>query len=159
MGGLKTNRQNSEQAKKCRVMNWLWRGSQTAHPARSDKAPRRILVVDDNRDSAVSLALLLDLGGHEAQTAHDSLEAVTAAERFRPDVVLLDIKLPKLNGFEVARMIRQQAWSKEVVLVALTGLGNEDDKQRSHDAGSNHHLVKPMDPAALENLIAKPRPK
>ena len=84
---------------------------------------RRILVVDDNRDAATSLAELLQLSGHEAEIAHDGLEALQMAQNLRPDVVLLDIGLPKLNGFEVARKIRQETWGKNMMLVALTGWG------------------------------------
>ena len=98
-------------------------------------AARRILVVDDNRDSAESLAMLLKLTGNETHIAHDGLEAVEAAARFRPDVILLDIGLPKMNGYEAARRIREQPWGKNMVLVALTGWGQEEDRQKSKDAG------------------------
>jgi signal transduction histidine kinase/DNA-binding response OmpR family regulator len=119
---------------------------------------RRILVVDDNRDAATSLAMLLELTGHETRVAHDGLEAVQAAESFRPDVVLLDIGLPKLNGFEVARMMRQQPWGKDMTLVALTGWGQEEDRRMSSEAGFDAHLVKPADPVALTELLAGMRP-
>ena len=115
---------------------------------------RRILVVDDNHDAAVSLALMLTILGNETQTAHDGLEALEVAQAFRPDVVLLDIGLPKLNGYEVCRRIRQQAWGKGVVLFALTGWGQEEDQRRSLAAGFDAHLVKPVLPATLENLLA-----
>jgi PAS domain S-box-containing protein len=115
---------------------------------------RRILVVDDNRDAAVSLALMLKLQGNQTRTAHDGLEAVAEAEAFRPDVVLLDIGMPKLNGYDAARRIREQPWGQRMVLVALTGWGQEEDRRRSLEAGFNHHLVKPVDPAALEKLLA-----
>ncbi|MBA3588982.1 ATP-binding protein [Methylibium sp.] len=118
---------------------------------------RRILVVDDNQDAATSLAELLELTGHETRFAHDGLEAVQAAESFRPDVVLLDIGLPKLNGFEAARMIRQQPWGKDMMLVALTGWGQEEDRRMSSEAGFDAHLVKPVDPAALTELLARMR--
>jgi signal transduction histidine kinase/PAS domain-containing protein/ActR/RegA family two-component response regulator len=116
---------------------------------------RRILVVDDNRDSATSLAMLLKLTGNETHTAYDGEEAVEAAATFRPDVVLLDIGLPKLNGYEAGRRIREQRWSKGIVLVAVTGWGQEEDRQRSRDAGFDGHLVKPVDLAALETLLAE----
>ena len=116
---------------------------------------RRILVVDDNRDSATSLAMLLDLTGNETRTAHDGLEAVEAAATFRPEVVLLDIGLPKLNGYEAAHKIREQQWGKKMVLVALTGWGQEDDRQRSREAGFDGHIVKPVEYTALMKLLAE----
>ncbi|CAN5756505.1 hypothetical protein BH23GEM11_BH23GEM11_06610 [soil metagenome] len=116
---------------------------------------RRILVVDDNRDAATSLAHLLELTGHQTQIAHDGLEAVQMAESFRPDVVLLDIGLPKLDGLEAARMIRQQPWGRDMMLVALTGWGQDDDRRKSSEAGFDAHLVKPCDPVALTTLLAQ----
>ncbi len=123
-----------------------------AEPARPT-VRRRILVVDDNRDSAKSLAMLLTIMGNETQTAHDGLEALDVAAAFRPDVTLLDIGLPKLNGYDVCRRLRQEAWGKGMVLIALTGWGQEEDKRRSLAAGFDSHLVKPADPAALEKLL------
>jgi signal transduction histidine kinase len=114
---------------------------------------RRILVVDDMRDNAESLALLLRLMGHDVATAHDGLEAVEAAGAFRPDVVLLDIGLPKIDGNEAARRIRAQPWGKGMVLAALTGWGQEEDRLRSTEAGFDYHLVKPVEPAELEKLL------
>ena len=113
----------------------------------------RILVADDNRDSAESLAMLLTLEGNETRTAHDGLETLEVAAAFRPDVILLDLGMPKLNGFEVCRSIRQQAWGKHMVVVALTGWGQEEDKRRSLAAGFDAHLVKPIDIAHLEKLL------
>ncbi len=110
--------------------------------------------MDDNRDSAISLGMMLELMGNEVRTAHDGLEAVKAAEVFRPDVVLMDIGLPKLNGYEAARRIRGQTWGGDMVLIAVTGWGQEDDKRRSKEAGFNFHMVKPVEPAALEKLLA-----
>jgi len=115
---------------------------------------RRILVVDDNEDSATSLAELLSLTGHETEVAYDGLEAVEAAARFRPDVVLLDIGLPKLNGYEAAQRIREQPWGQGMLLVALTGWGQDEDRQKSKDAGFDLHLVKPVDFATLTKLLA-----
>jgi len=115
---------------------------------------RRILVVDDNRDSANSLAMLLKLLGHTVDTAHDGLEAVERAATFRADVILLDIGMPRLNGYEAARRIRQQR-QKGLKLVALTGWGQEEDRQRSEEAGFDAHLVKPVDFAALTKLLAE----
>ena len=115
----------------------------------------RILVVDDNKDSADSLGMLLRLGGNDTRTAYDGLEAVDVAETFRPDLVLLDIGLPKLNGYEVARRIRQQPWGRNATLVALTGWGQDEDRRRSQEAGFDLHLVKPVELEALEKLLAK----
>jgi PAS domain S-box-containing protein len=117
-------------------------------------ARRRILIVDDNRDAAISLAMMLNLMGNETQTAHDGLEGVEVAAAFRPDVILLDIGMPKLNGYDACRRIRGEPWGKNVVLVACTGWGQEGDKRKSREAGFNFHLVKPIDGAALENLLA-----
>ncbi|HSF38883.1 MAG TPA: ATP-binding protein, partial [Thermoanaerobaculia bacterium] len=119
-----------------------------ASPAR-----RRILVVDDNRDSADSLALLLTLQGSEVRTAYDGLEAVEAAAVFQPDVVLSDIGMPRLNGYETAQRIREQSHGRRVVLIAMTGWGQEEDRRRSTQAGFDYHLVKPVDLAALERLL------
>jgi CheY-like chemotaxis protein len=116
--------------------------------------PRRILVVDDNRDSAVSLAMLLKLSGNETHTAYDGHEAVEAAATFNPDLVLMDIGLPKLNGYEACRRIREQPFGKSVVLVALTGWGQEVDRQKSKQAGFSAHMVKPVELPALMNLVA-----
>jgi PAS domain S-box-containing protein len=118
-------------------------------------ARRRILVVDDNVDAASSLAMMLKIMGNEIRTAHDGLEGIEAAETFRPDLILLDIGMPKLNGYETCRRIREEPWGKSIVIVALTGWGQEDDKRRSLEAGFNHHLVKPVEPAALERLLAE----
>jgi len=114
----------------------------------------RILVVDDNKDSADSLGMLLRLKGNEIRTAHDGLEAVAVAEKFHPELVLLDIGLPKLNGYDVARRIRQQPWGQGVILVALTGWGQDEDRRRSKEAGFNFHIVKPVELSALESLLA-----
>jgi PAS domain S-box-containing protein len=125
-------------------------------PSELKAAPgRRILVVDDNEDSAESLTVLLNLAGHQTQTAYDGLEAIEAAAAFKPDVVLLDIGLPKLNGYDVARKIRDQPWGQTMALVALTGWGQEEDRRRSEEAGFNHHLTKPVDPIALTKLLAR----
>jgi signal transduction histidine kinase len=117
-------------------------------------APYRILVVDDNCDSAISLGLMLEIMGHEIRTAHDGLAAVDAAASFRPDVILLDIGLPKLNGYDACRRIRAQAWAGRTVLIAITGWGQEEDKTLAREAGFNFHMVKPVDPEALEKLLA-----
>jgi PAS domain S-box-containing protein len=113
----------------------------------------RILVVEDNKDAADSLAMLLRLKGNEIRTAHDGLEALEIAELFHPAIVLLDIGLPKLNGYDVARRIREQPWGRDVVLVALTGWGQDEDRRLSQEAGFNFHIVKPVELASLEKLL------
>src|ERR671912_2532174 len=117
----------------------------------------RILVVDDNHDSALSLAMMLSIMGHETRTAHDGESAVATAESFLPDVVLLDIGLPKLNGYEVAQRIRESAWGQAMFLIAVTGWGQEEDRQRSSEVGLNVHMVKPVEPAVLERLLSELR--
>jgi CheY-like chemotaxis protein len=117
---------------------------------------RRILIVDDSEDSAESLAMLLRFGGHETHKAHDGVAAIEAAERLRPDAVLLDIGLPKLNGYDVCSHIRNEPWGKDLLLVALTGWGQEEDRDRSRRAGFDAHLVKPVDFDALLKLVASP---
>jgi CheY-like chemotaxis protein len=119
---------------------------------------RRILAVDDNRDGADSLAMMLQAMGHETRTAYDGQEAVQAAATFRPHVAVLDIGMPKMNGYEVARHIRQQPWGKDMILIALSGWGQEDDKRRATEAGFDHHLTKPAGLEALEKVLAQARP-
>lgn len=114
----------------------------------------RVLVADDNRDAVDSLAMMLRLMGHDVETAHDGVEAVQAAASLRPDIALLDIGMPKMNGYEAAHHIRQQPWGKNLVLVALTGWGQEEDKRRAIDAGFDHHLTKPVEPQLLEKLVS-----
>jgi PAS domain S-box-containing protein len=127
------------------------------HPA-TLTAKRRILIVDDNQDSAMSLSMILQLLDNETQTVNDGLTAIAVAEAFRPDMILLDIGLPKLNGYEVCRRIREQPWAKQTVIVALTGWGQEDDRRRSADAGFDHHFVKPVEFSVLESLLALLQP-
>jgi PAS domain S-box-containing protein len=122
--------------------------------ARAPTTVRRVLIVDDNRDAAESLAELLNIADMETQTAHDGLEAVKTAAEFRPNVVLLDIGLPKLNGHDVCRRIREQPWGKKMVLVALTGWGQEEDRRQSKEAGFDHHLIKPVEYEALMKVLA-----
>jgi len=126
-------------------------------PSPEDKTARptvRILVVDDNRDSAESLSLLLQTLGNDVRTAHDGLEAVELAKEQQPELVLLDLGLPGLNGYEVAREIRRLPWGKGTVLIALTGWGQEEDRRRSAEAGFDHHLVKPVDTVRLRSILA-----
>jgi signal transduction histidine kinase/CheY-like chemotaxis protein len=114
---------------------------------------RRILVADDNNDSATSLSILLNDAGYDIRTAGDGVQALETAAEFRPDIALLDIGMPKLNGYEVARQIRNQPWGRHVLLIALTGWGGAEHRQKTAQAGFDHHLTKPVDPAALTRLL------
>ena len=122
-------------------------------PPRASAAARRILVVDDNADSANSLAALLELSGNEVRTANDGLGAVRLAGEFAPDVVLLDIGLPGIDGYEAARRIRSLPRGRGMLLVAVTGWGQSEDRRRSREAGFDHHMVKPLRASALETLL------
>jgi PAS domain S-box-containing protein len=124
-------------------------------PRASALSQFRILVVDDNKDAADALRMVLRLHGNDTRIAYGGLEAMEIAEAFRPEIVLLDIGLPKLNGYEVARRIRQQPWGRNLILVALTGWGQDDDRRRSHEAGFNIHIVKPVEFTALELALAE----
>jgi DNA-binding response OmpR family regulator len=119
------------------------------------RSRRRILVIDDDRDLADSLAKLLQITGHEIQTGYDGQEAVAMAESFRPEIVLLDIELPKRNGHDACRQIRAQPWGREITLIALTGRDGEEDRSRSKEAGFDHHMVKPLDYGVLAALLAR----
>ena len=114
-------------------------------------SPRRILIVDDNRDAATSLALLLELSGHDVHTAYDGLQALEAAARLLPDVVFLDIGLPGLTGYQIAARMRTQAWGRDLQLAALTGWGNVEDREESKRAGFDAHFVKPVN---LDDVMA-----
>jgi PAS domain S-box-containing protein len=124
------------------------------HLETSPVVRRRVLIVDDNKDAAEWLATLLSLSGHETHVALDGDQAVKAAERLLPDAVLLDIGLPRVDGYEVCRRIRQQPWGRGLMIVALTGWGQEEDRQKSREAGFNTHLVKPVDDEVILNLLA-----
>lgn len=126
-------------------------------PAASDPmaaGASRLLLVEDNADIAESMRLLLELLGHQVRVAHDGLAALDAARLERPDVMLVDIGLPGIDGYEVARRVRRDAALRDVTLVALTGYGRDEDRSTAIDAGFDHHLVKPIDPDTLESLIA-----
>jgi signal transduction histidine kinase/CheY-like chemotaxis protein len=125
----------------------------SASDAREGPPRARILVADDNHDAAQSLALMLGMEGHEVRTASDGLEALRVAEEFRPQLVLLDIGMPKLDGYETARRLRERPWSGSTLLFALTGWGQEEDRERARQAGFDRHLVKPVDPDALSQLL------
>ena len=122
--------------------------------ASDPQAQRRVLIVDDNLDSAESLAMLLEITGNKTYMAHDGLEALEQIEKYRPEVVLLDIGLPRVDGHEVCRRVREKSWGKDIVVIALTGWGQEDDRRKSEEAGFNGHLVKPVDYDKLLELLA-----
>ena len=117
--------------------------------------PCRMLVVDDNRDGADLMAVLLRLQGHEVEVAHDGYCALEIAARFEPEVVLLDIGLPGLNGYDVAKQLRQMKLPRQQCLIAMTGYGSDEDRQRTEEAGFDHHIVKPIEPAELNKLLAR----
>lgn len=127
--------------------------STTEKPA--TKAALRILVVDDNRDNAKTLAMLFRRLGHQTCTAFDGEEAVATAREFKPQVVLLDIGLPKLNGYEVCRWIRAQIQTEKVTVIAQTGWGQEETRQKTSEAGFDYHLVKPVDPSAVRKILSE----
>jgi CheY-like chemotaxis protein len=112
-------------------------------------------VVDDNRDSAASMAMMLRFLGEEVITAHDGIEAVEAAERYRPEFILMDMGMPRLNGLDATRRIRDQQWGKALTIIALTGWGQDGDRAQSRDAGCDGHLVKPVNLPDLEKLLAE----
>jgi len=120
---------------------------------RRDVPHLRVLVVDDNVDTAESLTMLLKLYGHEVWPAHTGPKALEVAQAEQPDVILLDIGLPGMDGYEVARHLREQQGMEGATLIAMTGYGQEADRRRSAEAGFDHHLVKPVDPAKLQALL------
>ncbi|HZF11583.1 MAG TPA: response regulator [Thermoanaerobaculia bacterium] len=124
--------------------------SQAAAPV---PRPTRVLVVEDNLDAAVTLVDLLTLWGYEVSAVHDGLAAVEVAPEYRPDVVLLDIGLPGIDGYEVARRLRRRSELDGLLVVAVTGYGQEGDRQRAREAGFDHHLVKPVDLETLRRLL------
>lgn len=113
----------------------------------------RVLVVDDNKDSAQLLGLVLKVLGNDVRLAHDGSEAVESAREFLPSVVLMDLGMPRMDGYEAARHIRRQPWGEKIFLIALTGWGQDDDKQRTQDAGFNYHLTKPAEPAEIQQIL------
>jgi PAS domain S-box-containing protein len=120
------------------------------------QVPRRILVVDDNLDGAESLAMMLTLVGHEVALAHDGVQAIERAAQFRPDVILMDVGMPRLNGLDATRKIRQEPWGTDVTIIALTGWGQECDLEQSRQAGCNGHLVKPVALDQLHRMLGAP---
>jgi PAS domain S-box-containing protein len=124
----------------------------------NESRPQRILIADDNEDAAASLAMILQMRGHETRTAKDGVDALESVARFQPDVVLLDIGMPKLNGYDTARRLRNDPAGERILLVALTGWGQESDRLRSSAAGFDAHLVKPVRVDQIERLLAHYRP-
>jgi CheY-like chemotaxis protein len=118
-------------------------------------ARRTVLVADDNHDAAETLALLLDMDGYETAVAYGGLQALDSIRRIRPDAVILDIGMPDLNGYEVARRIREEEWGRNLFLLAITGWGQPDDVARAKAAGFNEHLTKPVDADNVVRLLAK----
>jgi CheY-like chemotaxis protein len=120
----------------------------------SAAAKRRILIVDDNPLGSKSTAMVLRKVGHEVATARDGIEGIESAQTFRPDAILLDIALPRLNGFDTARRIRQQPWGKNIFLIAVTGYGQDEDRHRSLEAGFDYHMVKPVNFTELKKILS-----
>jgi two-component system, OmpR family, response regulator len=116
--------------------------------------PRRVLLVDDSVDAAEAMSMLLETLGHEVRVVHDGPSALAIVDDFAPEVVILDIGLPGMSGFDVARELRMRAVTKTALLIALTGYGADSDKQEARDAGFDHHLVKPVSFTAIETVIA-----
>jgi CheY-like chemotaxis protein len=114
-----------------------------------------VLIADDNRDAAESLAMLLELAGHEVRVADHGKAALAVAQVFRPDMAVLDIGMPDMSGYEVARALRAEPWATGVTLIALTGWGQDSDRRRAIEAGFDHHLIKPVDPDRLAELIVR----
>jgi CheY-like chemotaxis protein/anti-sigma regulatory factor (Ser/Thr protein kinase) len=122
----------------------------------SAASARRVLLVDDNRDAAETLAMVLQSQGHQVAVAYSGQEALEAAAHEHPQVAILDIGMPHMNGFELAQRLRNEPWGKEMTLIALTGWGQVDDKQRARSAGFDHHCTKPVDPVEIERLFDRP---
>lgn len=125
----------------------------------SQSSRLRILVVDDNVDAAESIAMLLSLDGHEVRSVHSGQEALDAVRPFEPDVVLLDIGLPGMDGYEVARRLRSEPNASNMQLIAITGYGQQEDRDRTRAAGFDRHLVKPVEPEALMSMLSTMQPR
>jgi len=122
----------------------------------TEAARRRILVADDNIDALDSLAMLLEFAGHEVQKARDGAEALESARAWRPDIMLLDLGMPKLTGYEVAQRVRAEEWGRPVKLVAISGWGQSEDQRRSRESGFDQHLVKPISFESLNGILSAP---
>jgi len=130
-------------------------GSSAEEPYPAAVGSRRILVVDDNHDAAESLATLLRLYENEVSIAHDGMEAIAVAETMRPDLILMDIGMPNLNGYRATQEIRRKPWGKHVIIVALTGWGQKADRERTQEAQFDGHLVKPVNLSDVNELLLK----
>jgi CheY-like chemotaxis protein len=115
----------------------------------------RILVADDNHDVTYTLRLLLEYLGHEVRTARDGFEVLEVADVFNPELLFLDLGMPRMDGFETCRQVREREWGRAAILVALTGWSRQEHRERSREVGFDHHLVKPIDAAVLEGFIAQ----
>lgn len=135
------------------ISNRQRRAIDTVETRGSRTQRRKVLVVDDNRDGARSLALVLEMSGHDVSVAYTGASAIALGDNARPDVCIIDIGMPDLNGYETARRIREKDWGKRALLLALTGWGQQDDKQRARDAGFDRHFTKPVDPAEIERAL------
>jgi CheY-like chemotaxis protein len=124
-------------------------------PMQACEMNARILIADDNRDAADTMGMLLELGGHEVIVAHSGNQALELGRQRRPDVVILDIGMPDINGYEVARTARNEDWGKSAYMIALTGWGQADDKERARMAGFDRHLTKPVDPDLVEEILKR----
>jgi PAS domain S-box-containing protein len=149
-----TDRGSTFRVRLPRVQQGIRQAEPTPSPSAETAVSKRVLIADDNLDAAESLQLWLQLAGHDVQIAGNGMEALRVAAEFKPDVALLDLGMPGLSGFDVARRIRDSAWGSDMVLVALTGWGQDEDRKHSAEAGFDHHLTKPIPPEAIESLIA-----
>ncbi len=125
----------------------------SAASSRQQGASRRVLIADDNQDAAESLGMLLEIEGHEVRVVHDGRAALSAFADFKPDAALLDIGMPQLSGYEVARIVRENLQQRSAVLIALTGWGQDRDKEQALAAGFNHHFTKPVEPAQINEIL------
>jgi CheY-like chemotaxis protein len=130
----------------------------SSQPNTAPSMTRRVLIADDNRDGAESLAMLVRFSGHQVFLAHTGVDAFQMAESHRPHIAVLDIGMPGLDGYEVAQKIRDEPWGVHMILIALTGWGQEGDQRRAQRAGFDHHLTKPVDPVVLDRLLEAPLP-
>lgn len=119
----------------------------------------KVLVVDDNHDAALSLGMLVEMLGHDVRIAYDGVEALQEAGAFRPDLVLLDIGMPRMDGYEACRRLREQPWGAAIRVVAVSGWGQEHDRRRSQQAGFDQHLVKPVAPTEIANILGAAAPR
>lgn len=159
-GTIEVYSEGSDKGSEFRVRLPILAGTPAAEPqpiqdnTAAGTTPLRILVVDDNKAAVEVLGMTIKMLGHETRIAWDGLQGIEAAAGFRPDLILMDLGMPRMNGFEAARYIREQMWGKDMVLVALTGWGQEEDRQRTKEAGFDYHLVKPVGPVELQRLFA-----